>query len=208
MIFFIHSCIPICIFWNFCKSLWIMILGNLSQKRRGSLKLRTCSALISRITSKITSYFTCWTGPSRKYWCWYNWRNVSRKRWIFILTVIIINWSWKPVKEVGSRRRQNHWIGLTGQRWHTHQVRLAGQDIFINFNISSNDYIMRCGWRSLYPFTSSEYPTNMHFSLLGCNAFRFSSRMWAHASQPNTWKWLTSGLILLHDSFGVIPCKI
>ena len=101
------------------------------------------TTLISRITDKITSCFTCWTDPSRKYWCWCNWRNMSRKRWIFILTVIIRNWSWKPVEEVGRRRRRhNHRIRLAGQRWHTCQVRLTCQEFFIKFNISSNDYIM------------------------------------------------------------------
>ena len=67
---------------------------------------------------------------------------MSRKRWIFILAIVIKNWSWKSVKEVGSGRRHKCQIRLIGQRWHKCQVRLVDQDIFIKFNIPSNDYIM------------------------------------------------------------------
>ena len=44
--------------------------------------------------------------------------------------------SWKKRKKKAQSR-------ITGQIWHTRQVSLASQEIFIKFNISSNDYIMR-----------------------------------------------------------------
>ena len=181
----------------------------MSQKRRGSLKLRMCSTLISRIIGKITSCFTCWTDPSRKHWCWCNWRNMSRWRWIFILIVIIRNWSWKPIKEAGRRRRRRHnrRIRLVGQRWHTRQVRLARQEIFIKFNISSNDYIMWMGMKKSITFYIFRISNKYALFTFRLQCFPFSSRMWAHASQPNTRKWLTFGLILLHASSGFIPCK-
>ena len=60
---------------------------------------------------------------------------------------------------------------------------------------------------SLYPLTSSKYPTKIHFSLLASKALGFSSGIWAHASLPKTQKWLTSGSVELHASSGVILFK-
>ena len=188
-----------------------MILRNLSQKRKGLLKLRTFSTLISKITCKITSHFTCWTDPSRKYWCWCNLRNMIRWRWIFILNVIIRNWSWKPIKEAERRRRRrrhNHRIRLAGQRWHTHQVRLVGQEIFIKFNISSNEYIMRMWLKNSITFYIFRISNKYALFTFRLQCFSFFIRNVSPCfTTKHTKVRLTSSLILLHASFGVIPCK-
>jgi hypothetical protein len=53
---------------------------------------------------------------------------VSRRRWIFILTIIVR-------RRNQSRNKRRH----KRRRWNNHRISLAGQEIFIKFNISSNN---------------------------------------------------------------------
>src|SRR5713101_4074329 len=58
---------------------------------------------------------------------------------------------------------------------------------------------------SLKPFDSSGYPINRHSMLCGCKALLLSSGIQAHAVDPNTRRFDTSGLCPKYDSKGVFP---
>ena len=64
---------------------------------------------------------------------------MSRRRWIFILTIIIRSQRRNTIKEVGSRRWHKHRRWIAGHRWHKRRIILSGQNIFVIFNISSNN---------------------------------------------------------------------
>jgi hypothetical protein len=59
------------------------------------------------------------------------------------------------------------------------------------------------GSMSMHPFTLSRYPTKIHAVLWESNVFLFLEGIQAHAREPKTRKWITSGLFLLEDSKGV-----
>ena len=165
-----------------------------------------CTTSICKVTCKRICRIPSRADPSWKRWSIRN--NFTSWRRIFILAVII--WTrGNAIKNRRERERGGTYAESGSQAKGGTPIELGSQvDIFSsNFTSLLMIIFLNFGWRSLYPLTSLEYPTKMHFSLLGSKALCFASGIWAQASIPKTRKWLTSGLIELQASYGVIFFK-
>ena len=157
------------------------------EKNTYSLKIRSGSSWISRISNVFPSGRECLFGPSWRCVCTSESDSEPDISWSLISNIISSK-SESPLPVLTPKLSAEQ-AGKSTEFSSTSSTSWRGSS---NWTLLSMKIYFVLIFSSLNPLYSSGYPINKHSMLYGCKYFLLSDRIWAHAVGPNTLKFDTS----------------